>query len=170
MSAPQYVLRELAESDQTESFTCGNEALDRWLRETAARAHRAGSVRVRLLWERDSERLVGYSAICPTEIRRADLPLSSRVRGGASTVSGFMLAKLAVAADAQGQGLGRDLLVDALERICAAAASVGGRIVVVDPIDSAATSFYGKYGFTAITDHTRMFLLVQDARHSLGLE
>lgn len=171
MSAPEFLVREPHEHDAgVESFTCGNAALDTWLRVTAARAHKAGSVRVRLLWDVSSSALVGYYAVCPTEVRRDELPLSSRVRGGASTVPGFMLAKLAIATAAQGRGLGRDLLLDALEHLCDAAEIAGGRIIVVDPVDEAAAAFYGKHGFQRVGGHTRMFVLVQDVRRSLGLD
>lgn len=171
MSAPEFLIREPHEyPDGLDTFTCGNAALDAWLRDTAQRAHKAGSVRVRLLWSLETYQLAGYYAVCPTEVRRDELPLSSKVRGGSSTVAGFMLAKLAIATDAQGHGLGRDLLVDALEHICEAAELAGGRIVVVDPIDESAAAFYGKYGFQRVRDHTRMIMLVQDARRSLGLD
>ncbi len=171
MSAPEFLIREPHEYDAgLESFSCGNAALDTWLSETAARAHKSGSSRVRLLWDLSSYGLVGYYAVCPTEVRRDELPLSSKVRGGVSTVPGFMLAKLAIATVAQGRGLGRDLLVDALEHICDAAELAGGRIIVVDPIDELAAAFYEKYGFRRVGSHTRMFMLVQDARRSLSLD
>lgn len=169
MSDSGFVVREPHPDDEgIDLFSCGNAALDTWLSTTAARAHRSGFVRVRLLWDRESRALVGYYAVCPTEIRRDELPLSSRVRGGVSTVPGFMLAKLAIATESQGRGLGRDLLVHALEHLCDAAELAGGRIIVVDPIDDAAAAFYAKYGFQRVDDHTRMFLLVQDARRSIG--
>lgn len=171
MSAPEFLIREPHEYDPgLESFSCGNAALDTWLSETAARAHKSGSSRVRLLWDLNSYELVGYYAVCPTEVRRDELPLSSKVRGGASTVPGFMLAKLAIATAAQRQGLGRDLLIDALEHICDAAELAGGRIIVVDPIDEPAAAFYQKYGFRRVGEHTRMFMLVQDVRRSLSMD
>lgn len=168
---PEYVVREPDDyASGFDSFRCGNPTLDTWLSESAHRAHKAGSMRVRLLWHVERYSLAGYYAICPTEIRRDELPLSSRVRAAMSTVPGFMLAKLAVASHAQGQGLGRDLLLDALEQMCDASELAGGRIIVVDPIDETAAAFYARYGFQTVQDHTRMYLLVQDARTSLGLD
>ncbi|GHS87458.1 N-acetyltransferase GCN5 [Actinomycetota bacterium] len=171
MTAPEHLISEPHDDCGLETFTCGNPALDAWLRESALRAHKAGSARVWLLWRiHDGGGPLGYYAICPTEVRRDEFPWSSRVRGAVSTVPGFMLAKLAVALDEQGRGLGRDLLVDALEHICEASELAGGRIVVVDPIDDRAASFYSKHGFQTVDGHTRMYMLVQDARISLGLD
>ncbi|WP_448630506.1 GNAT family N-acetyltransferase [Cellulomonas soli] len=168
--APEYLVREPDDySSGFDTFTCGDPTLDAWLHDSALRAHEAGSTRVRLLWHLDSASLVGYYAICPTEVRRAELPLSSKVRAAMSAVPGFMLAKLAIASHAQGRGLGRDLLLDALEHICDASDLAGGRIIVVDPIDDGATAFYARSGFRAVDGHTRMYLLVQDAKASLAL-
>ncbi len=170
MSASEYVVREPDDyASGVDTFTCGSPTLDAWLQDSALRAHEAGSARVRLLWHVDTYALVGYYAICPTEVRRDGLPLSSTVRAAMSTVPGFMLAKLAIASPAQGHGLGRDLLLDAVEHICDASELAGGRIIVVDPIDNAAAAFYAKYGFQTVQGHTRMYLLVQDARASLRL-
>ncbi len=170
MSGPQHVLSDLGEWDGLESFTCGVADLDAWLHESAKRAQKAGTVRVKILRAVGDHVPVGYYAICPTEVRREELALSSKVRGAMSRVPGFMLAKLAVASAVQGAGLGRDLLVDALEHICEASQLVGGRIVVVDPIDDRAASFYARHGFTRVEGSPRMFMLVHDARRSLGLD
>ncbi len=167
MSTPEYIASALDESDPVESFTCGNPALDDWLHDSAKRMQKAGTVRTTVLRRTDDETLAGYYAICPTEIRRDEHALSSRVRGAVSRVPGFMLAKLAVASAAQGQGLGRDLLIDALENICEAADLAGGRIIVVDPIDEAAAGFYARHGFTSVEGTARMYILVEDARASL---
>ncbi|UJP40037.1 GNAT family N-acetyltransferase [Cellulomonas palmilytica] len=169
MSAPDYLVTDLGEWDDLDSFTCGTPALDVWLHETARRAQKAGTVRVRLLRSCDAGQLVGYYAVCPTEVLREELALSSKVRAASSRVPGFMLAKLAISAEVQGRGLGRDLLVDALEHICEASDLVGGRIVVVDPVDDRAANFYARYGFSSIVGSTRMYLLVPDAKASLGL-
>ncbi|MBO9555854.1 GNAT family N-acetyltransferase [Cellulomonas sp.] len=168
MSAPELVAFALDEWADVDAFTCGNPTLDAWLQDSAKRMQKAGTVRVTLVRRADDSALVGYYAICPTEVRRDEYVLSSRVRAAVSVVPGFMLAKLAVASAAQGAGLGRDLLVDALGTICDAAEMAGGRIVVVDPIDERAAGFYSKYGFTTIGGSGRMYMLIQDARRSLG--
>ncbi len=49
-----------------------------------------------------------------------------------------------------GQGLGGELLFDALSRAVQASEVVAARLVVVDAIDEAAASFYEHCGFTAV--------------------
>lgn len=168
MSAPEFESRRLSDDDVLDGFGCGVAELDTWLVEQAQRAQRAGTART-TVWRRTSDReLVGYFSICPTEVRRDTARLTRRWTGGASIVPGFMLARLAVAQSVQGQGLGEQLLLDALETIADASARVGGRVVVVDPVDEGAAAFYRRYGFVSIGASTRMYLLVQDVQDSLS--
>jgi ribosomal protein S18 acetylase RimI-like enzyme len=60
-----------------------------------------------------------------------------------------LLAKLALDRSVQGQGLGSELLVVALETIVEAARRVGGKVMVVDAIDEAAAAFYERHDFVA---------------------
>ncbi len=167
MSAPKFIVTDLSDWDDVNGFTCGVPELDLWLQESAKRAQKVGTVKVKLLRPLEGNAFIGYYAICPTEVRRDEDPLSSRVRGAMTRVPGFMLAKLAIASDVQGQHLGRDLLVDAIRHICDASELVGGRIIVVDPISEPAAAFYAHYGFARINGSDRMYLLVDDARASL---
>ncbi|VTR78197.1 GNAT family N-acetyltransferase [Cellulomonas hominis] len=167
MTEPELITSQLSELDDLEGFDCGVPGLDEWLRRHARRAHKDGTA-VTTVWRRRGDGpVVGYYSICPTEIRRDGL--TRRWHGGVTTVPGFMLARLALDTSVHGQGLGTQILLDALETICDASTLAGGRVVVVDPVSADAASFYGRYGFEAVNGSTRMFLLVDDARAALGL-
>lgn len=168
MNEPEFESRRLSDDDALDGFTCGAPELDAWLVQQALRAQRAGTART-TVWRRKTDReMAGYFSICPTEVHREDAGLTRRWTGGTSVVPGFKLARSAVARSVQGHGLGEQLLLDALETIADASARVGGRVVVVDPLDERATSFYRRYGFVSIGASTRMYLLVQDIRDSLS--
>jgi GNAT superfamily N-acetyltransferase len=65
----------------------------------------------------------------------------------------------------QGQGLGGDLLVDALRRVQFLADEIGIRAVEVDAIDDAARRFYERNGFVPLLDNPRhLFLPVRVIR------
>jgi predicted N-acetyltransferase YhbS len=85
-------------------------------------------------------------------------------------VPAILLAKLAVDISLQGQGVGRDLLLDALERCVAAGDIAAARYVVVDAVDDHAASFYDKYGFQRIpnTDPIQMHRRLRDIASDLG--
>jgi ribosomal protein S18 acetylase RimI-like enzyme len=87
-------------------------------------------------------------------------------------VSGFLLAKLALDKSLHGRGLGSALLFGALVRMAAAAAQVGGRLVVVDAISEEAAGFYRAHGFKDMRDQQdgrpqRLFLPMADVVEQL---
>ena len=80
-----------------------------------------------------------------------------------------LLGRLAVDVRWQGQGLGRDLLVDAVLQAVAAGEHAAARFIAVDPIDEAARAFYQHFGFRDVPgdEHHRLFLRLDEIRASL---
>jgi GNAT superfamily N-acetyltransferase len=167
MTGAAYRSVPLGEDGDLESFDSGVPALDEWLRRHARQAQRHGLARTTLWLDTETDAVVGYFALCVTSIQREDL--TRRYSSGVTIVPGFMIAKLALAKTLHGRGLGEQLLLDALETVCAASLRVAGRVVVVDPVDDGAAGFSARYGFRPVHDSTRMYLLVSEARAALGL-
>jgi predicted N-acetyltransferase YhbS len=71
-------------------------------------------------------------------------------RGSPDVIPAILLARLALDRSKQGQGLGAELLWDALSRAVAANRHVAARLVVVDAVDERAASFYEHFGFEPI--------------------
>lgn len=152
-----WISQPLAEHHDLTHFTSGNETLDRWLRQDALRAHRAGISRT-TVWTAPGERaVVAYHAIAPTQLARIDLP-SRSLSAGYSRIPGYLIGRLALDQTLHGQGLDTQLLLDALERIVEATDRAGGRVIVVDAVDDAAHRFYGHHGFQAIEQSNRLVL------------
>lgn len=139
-----------------ESFSSGNEELDQWLRHHARTATGHGT-RTYVLVDADSA-VVGYFAVSPHLLRREDVP-ARIARGAPDKIPAVLLGKLALDSSVQGQGLGTELLIVALEIILNAARRVGGRLVVVDAIDDAACSFYEQYGFVRLPGRSHRLLM-----------
>jgi hypothetical protein len=59
------------------------------------------------------------------------------------------------------------LLLDALERIVAAAADAGGRLIAVDALDEAAHRFYQHHDFQPIQGSRRLVMKIATARATL---
>ncbi len=140
------------------SFDCGVLSLNVWLAEQALRAQQAGTART-FVWvtAEEPDRVWAYFSLAPTEVAR-DV-LSRGQSSGYSTVPGYLLAILAVHTNLRGVGLGGQVLVDALSRAARAAEAGGGRLVVVDALDDAATSFYRHYDFTPVKGNPRRLVL-----------
>ena len=80
-----------------------------------------------------------------------------------------LLARLAVASAHQGQGLGRDLLIDAIKQAAIAGQHAAARFIAVDPIDENARSFYRAFGFQPVNGDAggRMYLRIDEALTAL---
>ncbi len=153
----------LGPEHETANFACGHEPLDHWLNAHAARAEEAG-ISATTVWTPAAEhRVVAHYSVAPTQVRRDEVPKG--MSSGYSSIPGYLLGRLALHQDLHGQGLGGQLLLDALEVIVAAAAHSAGRVIVVDAIDDTAARFYEHYGFTRIgaTDRLAMKVATADA-------
>jgi GNAT superfamily N-acetyltransferase len=106
--------------------------------------------------------VVAYHATAPTQVGRIELPSRSR-SGGYSRIPGYLIGRLALDRALHGQGLGAQLLLDALERIVEAADRAGGRVIVVDAIDETAYRFYRHHGFQGIEESNRLVMRLATA-------
>jgi GNAT superfamily N-acetyltransferase len=90
-------------------------------------------------------------------------------RGDPDRVPALLLARLALDRTLHGQGLGTELLLDALTRALAASNRVGGRYLVVDAIDDRAVAFYEHHGFLRVPGSAlrRLVRKVSDIEASL---
>lgn len=146
-----FTVEPLADQD-LEAFGCGNDALDDWLRHHAHLAAGQGTRTYVLM--NDDGHVSGYFAIAPHLLQREAAP--RRIgRGAPRQIPAVLLAKLALDSTYQGQGVGAELLVHALETITQASRQAGGKIIVVDAIDDAAAAFYARHDFMPIPSDPR---------------
>jgi len=132
---------------RAEAFTCGQETLDRWLRAYAGQNQDRDAARTFVTAESDGK-VAGYYTLVAAQVEYEQASVS--VRKGLSRhfpIPVALLARLAVATPYQGAGLGRSLLLDALQRVIRAADELAIRAVTVDAIDERAASFYRAFGF-----------------------
>lgn len=162
-----WVSQPLEERHAVTRFSCGNAALDEWLRTDALRAQRAGVSRTTVWASAEAATVVAYHSLAPTQLARVDLP-SRSLSGGYSTVPGYLIGRLALDRSIQGQGLGTQLLLDAIERVVDASDRVGGRLIAVDAIDDAALRFYEHHGFRAIEGSNRLVMKLATARRAIA--
>lgn len=158
--------RTLGEHHDLATFESGSEELDRWLRQEATRAHQAGTAHTTVWTTPGDVAVVAFYAIAPTQFARIELP-SRSLSAGYSLIPGYLIARLALDQALHGQGLGTQLLLDALERIVTAADSTGGRLIAVDAIDDAAHSFYYHHDFQPIEGSNRLVMKIATARATL---
>lgn len=103
--------------------------------------------------------VMGFMTLANAQVEATALPEDMRAALPKYPVPAFRIAKLAVAAEFQGMGVGAWLLRNALQRALDISASVGIYAVLVDAIDGKAKGFYLKYGFIPLRDHALTLFL-----------
>lgn len=142
----------------TDRFDCGRPQLDAWLKASAGQAQRRDAGRTFVVARSDGSIAGFYTLVAgQVDVEQA----TDAVRRGMSRhfpIPVVILARLAVARSAQGEGLGRALLADASRRAVRAADDVGIRAVIVDALDDHAAAFYGRFGFAALPGDARRLM------------
>lgn len=161
MSLPErkFRIELLASSHDRNSFACGKEALDRYVRTQAGQDMRRHLATCFVPTSADApERILGFYTLAATSIELQGLPEAMAKRlPRYPRIPATLLGRLAVNLEQQGQGLGEILLLDALAR--ALSSEIASFAVTVDPIDDAARRFYEGYRFLPLgLEERRLFL------------
>lgn len=160
--------RPIEATDNTTDVASGEESLDRYLSDRALTNHLADLGRCYVCIDTDTEKVLGYYTLSAVAVEHADLPGKVR-RNASNPVPAVLLGRLAIDTKAQGSGLGRFLVRDAILSTLAAADRIGVRILLVHALHEQAAPFYEKLGFKrSPTDPLHLYLLLADARKSLG--
>ena len=149
------------------AFDCGVTALNHWLRRTALQHQSKGISRTFVAVPLDNQvitawynsgyqelhpsSILGFYALASAFVVVESLP-SALAKRYPRQIPVTRLGRLATRSDLQGQGLGRLLLADALNRARGAAQAVGSAGILVDAKDDIAARFYRHFGFHPCTD------------------
>lgn len=131
--------RPISDGDDVTSFTSGVASLDDWLRRRSRANQISGASRTYILT--DGAAVLGYYALASGAVANAEAAGRLR-RNMPDPVPVVVLARMALAQDRQGQGLGRALFRDAVHRTSQAAAYIGVRGLLVHAISKDAAAFY----------------------------
>lgn len=141
-------IRALREQDDRASFRSGDADLDRFFRQFAGQnqfRHHLGVTYV----ASDDRRILGFATVAAAHVEIDELPASERRKLPYYPLPILRLARLAVDQEAQGQGLGLQLLRFVLTLSLQMADDYGCVGVVVDAKPDA-VAFYARYGFLAV--------------------
>lgn len=156
----------LQRSHAVDEFDCGKEALNRFLVRYALQNQQAGASQTYVALADDGA--AGYYTLVVGQVEYTAAP--ERLSKGLARhpVPIMLLARLAIAASWQGQGLGSGLLKDAMLRTLQAADIAGIRAFAVHAKDDEGTAFYQHFGFSPLpSDPYHLFRLLRDVRTGL---
>lgn len=143
----------LTASHDCSGFNSGEPVLDEWLRNRALSNIQAGASRTYVVCPKDSQQVVGYYALCMGQILGQHATGSMR-RNMPRHIPAVILGRLAIDQMWQGNGLGRLLLADAVQRSLRASSEVSARLIIVHAISPSAEAFYLHHGFTRLPVET----------------
>lgn len=160
-------IEKLTRLHAVEHFDCGQPALNRFLARYALQSQQAGVSRSYV--GLSDEAVIGYYTLAFGAVEHAHAP--GRIAKGLAKglarhpIPLMVLARLAVASDWQGRGVGAALLRDAVLRTLQAADIAGLRALAVHAKDDAARAFYERFGFIpSPTDPFHLLALLKDLR------
>jgi predicted N-acetyltransferase YhbS len=146
----------LDDTHNLDTFGSGTASLDDWLKRRARPNQMSGASRTFVLC--DDDRVVGYYALASASIAVNDATGRFR-RNMPDPIPIVVLARLAIATEYQGQGIGRALTRDAAKRVLAAGDAIGIRGIVVHAISEDAKAFYLALGFLPSPTHDMTLMI-----------
>jgi len=141
LTAPQ----PLGAAHRLHDFSCGEPALDDWLKRRAMANQLSGASRSFAVADREG-RVYAYYAMAAGAVAHR-LATGAVRRNMPDPIPVMVLARLAVDRRAQGIQFGGALLQDAVRRTLFVAQNTGVRALLVHALHERAKSFYAHYGF-----------------------
>jgi GNAT superfamily N-acetyltransferase len=161
------VIEKLRREHSLDSFDCGKDELNRFLKRQAWNNQQSHSAQTYVLAKELS--VLGYYSLAAGSVRHEDA--TERVRKGLARhpIPVVLLARLAVDVSLQGKGVGPALLKDALLRAASAADAIGARALLVHAKDDDAKGFYGHFDFEpSPSDPYHLLLIMKDLLRIVG--
>ena len=159
-----------------EGFRCGVSAVDNYFRKTANKLAKADNARVFVMVAPDGA-VAGFYALNAHAVWYEELPPSfARSRPSHGKIPAAFISMIGRDRRFTGQGLGGDLLVDALTRVAKASDVIGISVIMLDVLDCGDVdrvqrrkALYEGYGFQPLPSNPlRLFLPVATVRQMLA--
>jgi GNAT superfamily N-acetyltransferase len=146
-----------------DSFDCGKEELNNFLKKQAWNKQQANSAQTYVL----AKDLVvnGYYSLAAGSVSHDEATERAKKGLARHPIPIILLARLAVNKSLQGKKIGPALLKDALRRAAQAADTIGARAVLVHAKDDQAKGFYEHFDFEpSPSDPYHLLLIMKDLR------
>lgn len=156
-------IEKLRRDHALDSFDCGKDELNRFLKRHALTNQASDSAQTYVL--ADGLIVKGYYSLAAGTVSHEEA--TERVKKGPARhpIPVVLLARLAVDASLQGKKIGPALLKDALRRAVHAADTIGARAVLVHAKDDNAKGFYEHFTFEpSPSDPYHLRLIMKDLR------
>jgi ribosomal protein S18 acetylase RimI-like enzyme len=161
----------LAKSHDLDGFDCGSEPLNLFLKQTARQHAERGISRTFVLVGEDAAApipILGFFSLNICQIKSESLAPGEATKLPRD-VSGVRLGRLAVAKACQCQGMGKILLIAAMEKFMEIFNRAGGIGLFVEAKDQDAKRYYEQFGFVSLpSNELELFLPVKTIHDALA--
>jgi ribosomal protein S18 acetylase RimI-like enzyme len=161
----------LARSHDRDGFDCGSEPLNLFLQHSARQQAERGISRTFVLVDEaanDPKPILGFFSLNICQIK-SEMLTPAQAKKLPRAVSGVRLCRLAVARNCQRQGIGKALLIAAMEKFMDIFNRAGGIGLFVDAKDQHAKRYYEQFGFVSLpSNELELFLPVHTIQKALA--
>ena len=157
------MIEPLNTSHDRPNFHCGVDALDRYLKKQAKQDIKRRISRIFIATTPDNpKKVIGYYTLSSLSIELNQLHEKLSRKLPKHQVPAALIGRLGVSKIAQGRGVVKMLLADAIKRTLAVSDEIAIYAIVVDAISSDTRHFYERFGFNRLSDEiNRLFLTLQ---------
>jgi len=163
-----FAIEPLAKSHDRSDFSCGNDRIDDYFRETVSQDVKRNYATCFVARELATDRVAGFYTLSSSNVplNQVPEPLAKKLPRYPS-IPAVLIGWLGRHRDFAGEGVGEALLFDAIRTV--ATSSIGAHAIFADAIDARAASFYAAFGFTPLIERPRtLYLPVKTARELLS--
>ncbi|MDH5553116.1 MAG: GNAT family N-acetyltransferase [Nitrosomonas sp.] len=154
------VIEPLNSTHSRPDFQCGVASLDNYLKKQAKQDVKRHISRVFVATTPESPpTIVGYYTLSTLSIELGHLPEKIACKLPRHPIPAALIGRLAVSKQAQGAGVGKMLLIDAIKRTLDVSDEIAIYAIVVDAIDEQAKHFYQQFGFSPLSSESRRLFL-----------
>lgn len=154
----RFAIEKLAKAHKRVDFTCGNDRIDIYFRDTVSQDVKRNYATCFVAREIATDRVAGFYTLSSSNVPLNEVPDPlTRKLPRYPTVPAVLIGWLGRHSDYAGQGLGEALLFDAIKTV--ATAPIGAHAIFADAIDDGAAAFYAAFGFTPLIRRPRTLYL-----------
>ena len=149
-----FVIVPFADECVKENFACGDHSLNLYLERYAGQDIRRHYATMFVAVEKSTNQLIGFYTLSNASVKLTLSPDSfAKNLPKYPDIPAVRLGRLAVDKSMQGQGIGKELLADAVIRSLRSIPAWA--VMIVDAKDEKAYAFYNKYGFEELLDDAK---------------
>jgi GNAT superfamily N-acetyltransferase len=154
------VIAPLNKDHDRAGFHCNVDTLDHYIHKQAGQDIKRRISRIFVAEQPgNSKEILGYYSLSTLSVQLSDLPENLAKKLPRHPIPAALIGRLAVSKHAQGHGIGRMLLIDAIQRTLSVSDQIAIFAMIVDAVNDNARGFYEKYGFTCLKDSSKRLFL-----------